>query len=170
MVLLPALILGSQIESARVLQVRWKHNGLVTGFPWELHAQVPGIESDEDKVKILGGQVLGSEGVEAVHGVSEGAGVSHMFPRQGGEARYSWGVHPRSAYQASIFLRRPGPSNQCDSLQRGVMGVLMGLTSTLSRCICQVVMSGSAAPTDRYIGNSSKHMEWDGGGKEKTKL
>lgn len=90
-VLLPALILGSQIKGARVLQVRWKHNRLVTGLAWELHAKVPGIEGDEDKVEILGREVLGSKGVEAVHGVSEGAGVSHMFPRQGSKARAKGG-------------------------------------------------------------------------------
>jgi hypothetical protein len=83
MMLLPALVLSSQIKGARVLQVGGEDNGLVTSFTWQLDTKVPGIESDEDEVEVLRGQMLRGEGIEAIDGVSKGTGVSHMFPGQG---------------------------------------------------------------------------------------
>lgn len=87
-VLLPALILGAEVEGPRVLEVRRKDYRLVAGFPWELDTQVPGLEGDEDEVEVLRGEVLGGEGIEAVDGITEGAGISYMFPGQGRQARW----------------------------------------------------------------------------------
>jgi hypothetical protein len=38
MVLLPALVLGSQIKGAGMLQVRGKNDGLVASLAWQLDA------------------------------------------------------------------------------------------------------------------------------------
>lgn len=88
-VLLPSLVLGSQIEGARVLEVWRQNNGLVAGFPWELDPKVPSIQRDEDKVKVLGVEVLGGEGIETVNCVPERASIPNMLPRQSRQARCS---------------------------------------------------------------------------------
>lgn len=87
-VLLPSLVLGSQIEGARVLEIWRQDNGFVAGFSGELDAKVPSIQSDEDEVKVLGVEVLGGEGIETVNCVPERAGVSNVLPRQGRQACY----------------------------------------------------------------------------------
>lgn len=61
---------------------------LVSSLARELNSEVPGIECDEDKVKILGCQVLGSKSVESRDGISKVTRVSNMFPSQGCQARY----------------------------------------------------------------------------------
>lgn len=87
MVLLPALVLGPEVKGTRVLQVRGKHDGLVAGLAGKLDAEVPGIEGDEDEIEVLGRQVLRGKRVKSGDGVSEGAGISDMLPRQRREAR-----------------------------------------------------------------------------------
>lgn len=82
MVLLPALVFSSQIEGARVLQVGRQHNCLVSGFSGELNSEVPSIQSNEDKVEILGRQVLGSKRVESSDGIPKSTGIPNMFPCQ----------------------------------------------------------------------------------------
>lgn len=52
-VLLPALILGAEVEGAGVLQVWRKNHSLVAGLPGELNAKVPSVKSDEDEVQVL---------------------------------------------------------------------------------------------------------------------
>lgn len=82
-VLLPTLVFGAQIEGTRMLQVGRQYDGLVAGLAGQLYSQVPGIEGDKNEIKVLRGQVLGSESVEAVNCVSEGACITNMLPRQG---------------------------------------------------------------------------------------
>lgn len=83
MVLLPSLVLGSEVERAGVLEVRGQNHGLVTGFTGKLDTQVPSIEGDEDEVEVVADQVLGCESVESVDCVSERSRISYMFPCQG---------------------------------------------------------------------------------------
>lgn len=52
--LLPALILGPEIKGTRVLEVRWKHDGLVARLPRKLHAKIPGVQGDEGEFQVLG--------------------------------------------------------------------------------------------------------------------
>lgn len=82
MVLLPALVFSSQIEGARVLQIRRQHDCLVAGFSRELNSEVPSIQSNEDEVEILGRQVLGGKRVESGNGIPKSTGISNMFPCQ----------------------------------------------------------------------------------------
>ncbi len=88
MVLLPSLVFGAELEGARVLEVGGQDDRLVAGLAGELDAQVPGLEGDEDEVEVLRGEVLRGEGVEAVDGVPEGAGVPDVLPGQGGQTRW----------------------------------------------------------------------------------
>lgn len=85
-VLLPALVFGTEVECAGVLEVRRKHGRLVPSFTGKLHSKVPSIERDEHKVEVLRGQVFRSEGIEPVDRISEGAGIADMLPRQSREA------------------------------------------------------------------------------------
>ena len=87
MTLLPALVLGAEIEGARVLQIRGQHDSLVAGLAWKLDPEVPGIEGNEDKVEVLAREVLVGEGVESSDSVSKGTRVSDMFPSQGSQTR-----------------------------------------------------------------------------------
>lgn len=82
MVLLPALVFSSQVEGARVLQIGRQHDGLVASFPRELNSQIPGIERDEDKVEVLGRQILGSKRVESTDSIPKSTGISNVFPGQ----------------------------------------------------------------------------------------
>ena len=84
MVGLPALVLGAQIECARVLEVGGQHNGLVAGLTGQLDAQVPRVEGDKGKFVVVGDNVFLGEAVEAVDGVAEGAGVADLIPGEGG--------------------------------------------------------------------------------------
>lgn len=86
-VLLPALVFGSQVEGSGVLKIGGEDDGLVAGLAGKLDAEVPGIEGDKGKVEVLGSQVLGSKGVESRDGVSKGSRVSDVLPSEGGQAR-----------------------------------------------------------------------------------
>lgn len=96
MVGLPSCVFRPEIKGPRVLQVGWQDDGLVSGFPGQLDAEIPGVESDKGKVEVLGDQVLLGKAVEAVDGVPEGASRTHMFPGQRGEAR--WTLLARGTY------------------------------------------------------------------------
>lgn len=87
MVLLPSLVLGAEVESARVLKVGWEHNGLVAGFSGKLNAEVPGVEGHKDEIEVLGVKMLGGECIKAVDSVPESTGISHMLPCQGRQTR-----------------------------------------------------------------------------------
>lgn len=80
--LLPSLIFCSEIECARVLQVRGEDDGFVAGFSRKLHTKIPGIKGNKNEIKILGSQVLGSKRIESRDGVSKGTRVSNMLPSQ----------------------------------------------------------------------------------------
>ena len=111
-----------------MLQVRWEHYGFVPSFSGKLHPKVPRVEGDECEFEIVGQQVLLGESVEAINRIAESAGGTHVFPRQGGQACCT----PISTVRLFSFCTRQGRAT-VDLLQSGVMGVLTGLTSTLSR-------------------------------------
>jgi len=81
------LIFDAKVKGARMLKVGRKDDGLVAGFPRQLDAEVPGIEGNEGKLKVLGQDVLVRELVEPVDGVTEGASVPNMLPSESGQAR-----------------------------------------------------------------------------------
>ena len=85
--LLPTLVFGAKIECSRMLQVRGQDNSFVASLSWQLNPEVPGIEGDEHEVEVLGGQILGSERVEAVDSISKGTSVPNMLPSQSRQAR-----------------------------------------------------------------------------------
>lgn len=47
---MPMLVLGTEIEGARVLEVRRENNGFVSSFTWKLHAEIPRFERDKGKL------------------------------------------------------------------------------------------------------------------------
>ncbi len=87
-VLLPSLVFRAEVKSSRVLEVRRQNHSFVSGFPGQLNPQIPGIERDEDEIQILGCEVLGGEGIEAIDCVPESASVSNVLPCEGGQARW----------------------------------------------------------------------------------
>lgn len=107
-VLLPPLVFGAELEGPRMLQVGGQHDRLVARLARELDAQVPCLQGDEDEIQVLRRQVLRGEGIEAVDGVPEGAGVPHMFPRQGGQARWRASVSRDGPAKRSTGRRRIG--------------------------------------------------------------
>lgn len=123
--LLPSLVFGAQIEGARVLEVGGKDNGLVAGFPGQLHAQIPSLKGDENEVEVRAGQVLGSESIEAVDGIPEGTGVTDMFPREGRQAR-CWA---RGVSKNCLQLPREVPIGRAG---KGKSGVGAGRTAQRS--------------------------------------
>ncbi len=152
-VLLPSLVFGAEVEGARVLEIGGENDGLVSGLARKLDSEVPSVESDEDKVEVLGGQVLGSKGVESGDCISKGTRVPDVLPSQGSQARWRGtrvsrrflasgrtdsGVGGENNYEAWIAEAGAGNVEQIDGsawsnlLHRGVMGVLTGLTRTLS--------------------------------------
>lgn len=99
---LPTLVFRPQIEGARVLQVRGKHDCLVAGLTGKLHTQIPGIESHKGKVQVFRDQVLLGKGIEAIDGITEGAGISHLVPCESGQARC------KRAQSATVRVRPDG--------------------------------------------------------------
>jgi hypothetical protein len=83
-VLLPALVLSSQIKGSRMLEVGREDNSLVASFSGKLNTKVPSIEGNENEVEVLGCQVFGGEGVESCDSILKSSRISNMFPRQGG--------------------------------------------------------------------------------------
>lgn len=138
-VLLPSLVLGAEVEGARMLEVGGEDNGLVPGFSGELDTQVPSVEGDEDEVEVLRVEMLGGEGVKAIDSVPEGTSVTNVLPSQGCQACYWTQSGQRCVVGAERGRGRRAKlelSAEANLLHRGVMGVLTGLTRTLSWCNC----------------------------------
>lgn len=53
--LLPTLVFGAKVESARVLKVRGEHNSFVTSLTGQLDTKIPSIQGNKHKVQGLGG-------------------------------------------------------------------------------------------------------------------
>ena len=109
-----------------MLQVSGYDDRFVSSFSGQLDPQVPSIQCDKGELEILGYKVLLSKMVKTSHCIAEGAGIADVLPCQGGEA----GCDSRVSTNCPVIF------SQClYSLHSGVMGVLTGLTSTLSRYI-----------------------------------
>lgn len=122
--LLPFCVLGAEVVGSGVLQIWRQDDGFIASFAWQLNTQVPRIEGDEGEFEIFGDEVFVGEGVKPANCITESTCIANVFPREGGETRYtpvSSGTEDSAAY-----LR--------DSLHKGVIGVLTGLTRMLSRC------------------------------------
>jgi hypothetical protein len=83
---LPSLVLGAQVEGARVLQVRRENDGLVASLTGQLDAEVPGVKSDKGELEVVLGEVLLGELVETVDGIAERASVADVLPGKGCKA------------------------------------------------------------------------------------
>lgn len=145
MVLLPALVFRSQVKGSGVLEIGGENDGLVTSLTGKLNSKIPGIESDKGKFEVLGGQVFGSKSIESRDGVSKGSRVSNMLPGESGQAgcKRTWLIYEVTQCDAFEAVRVRGTEGiviggkRCLAgigyvLQRGVIGVLTGLTRTLS--------------------------------------
>lgn len=71
MVRLPSLVLRAEVKGTGVLEVWWKYNSLVSCLPWELYAEIPGIEGNKGELVVLGDKMLIGELVETVDGITE---------------------------------------------------------------------------------------------------
>lgn len=85
--LLPPLVLGTQVEGPGVLEVWRENHSLVSGLTGELDPKIPRVESDEDEFEVLRGQVLVGERIEPVNRVPKRSGISYVFPSESCEAR-----------------------------------------------------------------------------------
>lgn len=83
MVLLPTLVLGTEVESSRVLQIGGKHDSLVPSFTGKLDAKIPSIKCDEDEVQVLIRQMLTCECIEPVDCISKRSRITDMLPGEG---------------------------------------------------------------------------------------
>ncbi len=111
MVRLPALVFTSQVKGARVLEVCRENNGFIPCLARELDAQVPAVERYKGKLEVFWQQVLLSEGVKGGDGISKGARVPDVLPRQGGEAccaeeEERWSAHESKTYARNFGGRR----------------------------------------------------------------
>ena len=77
---LPSLVLGTQVEGARVLQVRGKDDGLVASLAGQLDAEIPRVQSYKGKFVVVLGEVLLGELVQAVDGIAERACIADVLP------------------------------------------------------------------------------------------
>lgn len=84
MVLLPVLVFGAEVKGARVLQVWGEDDGFVPSLSRKLNAQIPRVQRDKCKLKVLGKEFLG-ELVEAGDCVAEGACGADVLPGEGCE-------------------------------------------------------------------------------------
>jgi hypothetical protein len=80
---LPSLVFAAEVERARVLEVRWQDDRLVTGLARQLYTEVPRVEGHEGKLQVLGNEVFLSKGIEAIDGVPESSSVADVFPCEG---------------------------------------------------------------------------------------
>lgn len=87
MVLLPALVLGAEVESSRVLEIGRQDDGLVAGLTGKLDTEVPGIECDKDEVQVLIREVFARECIESVDRIPKGSSVAYMLPSESRQAR-----------------------------------------------------------------------------------
>lgn len=123
---LPPLVFSAKVEGAGVLQVWRQNHGLVTGLSRKLDTEIPRVQGNKGELQVLAQQVLLSKRVEAVDGVPKGSCRADMLPGQSRQTRYIPSAIDSSGQAISI-------DGSSDLLQRGVMGVLTGLTRTLSR-------------------------------------
>ena len=77
---LPSLVLGTQVEGARVLQVRGEDDGLVASLTGQLDAEIPRVQSDKGKLVVVLGEVLLGELVQTVDGIAERACIADVLP------------------------------------------------------------------------------------------
>lgn len=84
MVLLPPLVLGTQVEGARVLEVWGQDDALIPAFSGKLDTEVPSLQCNKDKFEVFRSQMLLNKGVESADGIVESSSVTDMFPGQGG--------------------------------------------------------------------------------------
>lgn len=131
---LPSLVFGAQVEGARVLQIRRQDDGLVAGLTGQLHPQIPRIQRHKRKLEVLADQMFLGERIEPVDGITKGTCRADMLPCQSGQARCQGRpvspLNPADIYNTCIYIK----TERKNLLQRGVIGVLTGFTSTLSRC------------------------------------
>lgn len=80
---LPALVLGPEVVSARMLKVGGKDDGLIAGFPRELNSKIPGIQGNKGELEVVCKQMLMGKRIEAIDGITKGSSRTNMFPRQG---------------------------------------------------------------------------------------
>jgi hypothetical protein len=80
MMRLPVLVFGAEVEGARVLEVRWQNNRLVTRLTWQLDPQIPCIQGHKRKFQVVGQEMLLCELVKPIDGFAEGTGMLDMFP------------------------------------------------------------------------------------------
>lgn len=80
MVLLPSLVLSTEIECTGVLQVWWEDDSLVAGLARKLNTEVPAVEGDEGEVEVLGCQVLVSKRIKPGDGIAESACIANVLP------------------------------------------------------------------------------------------
>lgn len=110
-VCLPALVLGTQVEGARVLQIGREDDGLVSCLTRQLDTQVPGVKGDKGKLVVVCEQVLLGEGIESVDCIAEGTSIADVLPGQGGEACCSAMSGQPSCVMVTIecnIVRQPG--------------------------------------------------------------
>lgn len=129
--LLPPLVLGTEVEGPRVLEVWGEDDGLVASLAGELDTEVPGIEGDEDEVEVLRRQVLVGESIEPVNSISKGTSVSNVLPSQSRETRYGGRQSAIMVDQAS--LSSAGLRPQAQATPRQLLGYCgRGLTAERS--------------------------------------
>jgi hypothetical protein len=80
MVLLPALVLGSQIERPRVLEIWRQDYSFVASFAGKLNSEIPRIESYKGEVEVLRDEVFRGKRIEAVDCVAESSCIAYMLP------------------------------------------------------------------------------------------
>lgn len=86
MVLLPTLILCSEVERARVLEICGQYDCFVPGFTRKLNPQVPRIQCDKGKFRVLGEEVLLNECIESADSIAEGPSCTDMLPGESCQA------------------------------------------------------------------------------------
>lgn len=77
---LPMLVLCSEVEGTRVLEVGRQDDRLVAGLAWKLNSEIPGIQGHKRKFQVVACQVLLCELVKPVDGFAEGAGMLDVLP------------------------------------------------------------------------------------------
>ena len=91
--LLPSLIFGAEVKGARVLEVWWQDDGLITSLTWQLNAKVPRIQCHKGKLKVLAKEMFLSKIVKGVDGVAKSSSLANMLPGKSGETRWSTGQY-----------------------------------------------------------------------------
>lgn len=159
MMLLPSLVFSAEVEGTGVLEVGRKDYSLIPSFARKLDTEVPGIEGDEDELKVLRRQVLDGKGIETVNGVPECAGIADMLPGEGGEARAerrNRSVNGLDEYAFTVqlveALRVKQDPSELDNLSR----VLGNINSVLVASGCDV---DNHVAVDTELGSTgSRHV------------